>query len=83
MTRAAHDRVQRLAEELAECLGTDATTAIIAALQSRLAALRSATRSTRPPIDVSDIQEFVRIQPERDARDAAQVLEYDQFGLPA
>ena len=73
---------ERLANELAEATAMTPTDVVITSLQRRLAELRKQKEVARVGVDVSDIQEFVHAQPERDRRDAELVLGYDGFGLP-
>ena len=74
---------ERLAQELARETGESLTEAVTIALRERLDARR---RRQRPPEallqEVSELQAFLREQPDRDARPADAILGYDAFGLP-
>ena len=72
----------RLARELAETTGESLTEAIRRALEERLE--RETHRATRQGLSVSirRIQERVANLPVLDARDADEIIGYDEHGVP-
>lgn len=74
---------EKLARELSRITGESLTQAVITALRSRLSVVRE--RRVRPDLheEVADLQSFVRAQPDRDRRNADEILGYDDRGLPS
>ena len=77
-----NETAERLAHELAAATGESLTQAVIAALKSRLAAVRRRQAPRGLLTEVAELQAFVRSQPDRDARTAEEILGYDALGLP-
>jgi len=73
------ERADRLARELAELTGESITDAVVASLEARL----ELERRRRRPVGLGDIVErFARLEL-LDARDADDIVGYDEHGLPA
>jgi antitoxin VapB len=71
----------RLARELAELSGLPITTAVRDAIAERLAVLRALSRATPPALD--EIIARGRARATVDTRSEAEILGYDERGLPA
>jgi antitoxin VapB len=70
----------RLARELAELSGLPITTAVRDAIEDRLTVLRSRARATPPGLD--EIITRARSRVILDPRPEAEILDYDNQGLP-
>jgi antitoxin VapB len=76
------DETDRLARELAELTGQPITTAIREAIEAQLEALRRRRRVAAGP-DLSEIVARGRARRTLDERPDAEILGYDENGLPA
>jgi len=74
---------EQLARRLAEATGESLTAAVIAALQSRLAAIEQQRAHPNLLAEIAELQAFVRAQPNRDTRTPDEILGYDDHGLLA
>lgn len=77
-----NEEAHRLARQLAEKRGITLTEAVTSALETSLAAQADATAPDLLLAEVAEIQRFVAGLPDRDARGADEVLDYDDLGLP-
>lgn len=73
---------ERLAQELAKETGESLTEAVIVALRDRLDARRRRQQRQRLLEAITELQIFVRAQPDRDLRSDDEVLGYDEHGIP-
>ena len=71
----------RLAHDLAEATGESVTVAVTKAIQARLDSLRPRARRARLLSDIKEIQYLLRHMPDKDKRNADEILGYDAFGL--
>lgn len=77
-----NDDAHRMARELAAARGTTLTEAVSQALE---AALDRTVETAEPDLllaEITEIQRFVADLPDRDPREADEVLGYDDVGLP-
>lgn len=72
----------RLAREVAARTGETLTTAIVVALRERLARLRGRPRRRRLRDELREIARRCAQLPTLDQRSAAEILDYDERGLP-
>jgi antitoxin VapB len=77
-----NEETHRLAQALADEAGETITEAVTVAIRERLASLHRKQRRREVVRGVQDIQAFVQRLPDRDLRDAEEILGYDEFGLP-
>lgn len=73
---------ERLAQELVRETGESLTEAVIVALRDRLESRRRQQHPRRLFDEVTELQAFLRAQPDRDTRSADEILGYNAFGLP-
>ena len=73
---------ERLAQELARETGESLTETVIVALRERLDAHRRRQQPQRLLREVTELQTFMRNQPDRDTRPGDEILGYDTFGMP-
>lgn len=73
---------ERLAQELAHETGESLTQAVTVALRERLDTYKRQKHPQRLLEEITELQAFVRAQPDVDSRDADDILGYDPFGLP-
>ena len=73
---------ERLAQELVAETGETLTEAITVALRERLEHVRRSRRQLRLHAEVTDLRRMLAEISDLDARDADEILGYDQFGLP-
>ncbi|WP_102144735.1 type II toxin-antitoxin system VapB family antitoxin [Mycobacterium hubeiense] len=76
------DEADRLARELAQATGETITVATRTALAERLARVRRSARQADAADIVHDIIERGRRRPTLDDRSEAEILGYDERGLP-
>lgn len=76
------DEAHRLARELAEARGTTLTEAVTEALEASLAAETDPSDADVMLAEVAEIQRFLADLPDRDLREADEILGYDERGLP-
>lgn len=74
--------INRLARDLAEETGETITEALTVALRDRLSAVRRKRDRVHPQAEIAEIQAFVAGLPDRDPRQAEDLLGYDEYGLP-
>ena len=78
-----HPEADRLARELAESTGEGITEAVLNALRERLARVKRRRPRGRPLSDeLRVIGERVAAMPVLDSRTPAEILDYDERGLP-
>lgn len=78
-----HPEADRLARELAKSTGEGITEAVINALRERLARQRKRRRHGSPlSEELRAIGERVAAMPVLDPRDAEEILDYDERGVP-
>lgn len=77
-----HDEADRLARALARETGETLTEAVVTALRERLGRVRRPRRAKRLQAEIRAIQKRVAALPVLDARSAAEILDYDEHGLP-
>lgn len=73
----------RLARELAAAAGESITTATRRALEERLERVRARARAESLPLDLSDVIARGRARAILDDRPEAELLGYDDSGIPA
>jgi antitoxin VapB len=77
-----HEDADRLARALARETGESLTEAVVTALRERLERVRRPRRAKRLQAEIRAIQKRVAALPVLDARSAAEILDYDEQGLP-
>lgn len=77
-----NDEAHRLARRLAEARGLSLTDAVTEALRQGVKAVRREVDEERLLREVEPIQVFLEQLPDRDVRDADEILGYDERGLP-
>ena len=77
-----HPEADRLARELARTTGEGLTEAVINALRERLARQKRRPRGRRLSDELKAIGERVAALPVVDDRNADEILDYDERGLP-
>ena len=77
-----NDEAHRLARELAEARGLSLTDAVTEALRLGVKAVHRDGDEDRLLREVEPIQAFLAQLPDRDVRDADEILGYDEHGLP-
>jgi antitoxin VapB len=76
------ESAHRLARELAEATGVSLTEAVTTALERSVASTARSGSRALLLAEVEAIQRFVADLPDRDARTADEILDYDDRGLP-
>ena len=75
-------RADKLARQVAAESGESLTEAIIHALEDRLQRLKGRRTTTDVAEEIMRISLRCRALPDRDPRDADEILDYDERGLP-
>ena len=75
-------RAEKLAREVATESGESITEAIIHALEERLVRLKGRRSTTEVADEIMKISIRCRALPEKDRREADEILGYDEMGVP-
>jgi antitoxin VapB len=75
-------RAEKLAREVAAESGESITQAIIHALEERLVRLKGRSSTTEVADEIMKISIRCRALPEKDWREADEILGYDEMGVP-